>query len=200
MMEIDVQCVQCSIDKHKTRKYTCTTDRTFLGDDFRSKLCCSGNSEGVRVSNTNRITRDDHNGYAGSVVPVTHQQQETMIHSNNENLAQTNHLIEQKQQLLLTRKQLTDINKSSWTRHAKFRSYSKFDIREQSFIGWTSASTFPIWMFAKAGFFYKGKYTFYLFKIYITITTCIFRADCEATIYQFINCVVGNCFAVNYLM
>ncbi|XP_063437133.1 death-associated inhibitor of apoptosis 2-like [Mytilus trossulus] len=156
MMESDGQCVQCSIGEQKTRKYTCTTDRTILGDDLRSKLCCSGKSESVSVSNNNSSIHYDQNGYAGAVMPVIHQQQETVIHSYNENLAQTNDLIQQKQQLLFTRTQHRDRNESRSTKHTKFRSYSKFDIREQSFIGWTSTSTLPIWIFAKAGFFYKG--------------------------------------------
>ncbi|CAC5362542.1 BIRC7_8 [Mytilus coruscus] len=53
------------------------------------------------------------------------------------------------------RKQIGDGNERRCTR-AKFRSYSKLTIRKQSFIGWTSECTLPIWMFARAGFFYKG--------------------------------------------
>ncbi|CAC5362544.1 BIRC7_8 [Mytilus coruscus] len=91
-------------------------------------------------------------------MPTILQPQETVINSNMENFTQANNLLEKKQQLLFSQRQHCGRNesRSNSNRHAKFRSYSKYNIREQSFIGWTSDCPLPIWMFAKAGFFYKG--------------------------------------------
>lgn len=56
----------------------------------------------------------------------------------------------------------------------KFRAYSKEDIRERSFVGFTSASKWAKLVFAIAGYFYKGNvfstiYNFVFFKKDVTL-------------------------------
>ncbi|CAC5399286.1 BIRC7_8 [Mytilus coruscus] len=154
-MEIESHIIQCSVDEPCSRNFTCTSNSYFTGTDKKSKVCCSGKSECFPVLNNESNIRIGQHGCAGSTIFHPY---ETEININSAP-QQTHDLIENKQQQLFTqhaRKQHGNRNESTSTRRAKFRSYSKYSIREQSFIGWTSDCVIPIWMFAKAGFFYKG--------------------------------------------
>ncbi|XP_052096554.1 baculoviral IAP repeat-containing protein 2-like [Mytilus californianus] len=158
--------VQCSADGSKSKVYTFPTDNIVADVDSGSKVYCSGQFGGFAENrgvfhneSKNNISQNMQNEYIGSVVQTTIRQHQNGIISYQGFVAHTdehaNELIEKKQQLLFTRKQIGDGNEKRSNR-AKFRSYSKLTIRKQSFIGWQSTCTLPIWMFAMAGFFYKG--------------------------------------------
>lgn len=160
MMEIDNQIIQCSVDEPRSKHFICTSKSNFTDTDVKSKVDGSGKWEGLHVSNNESNIHYVQNGYADSNTLHPH---ETVIYSHSEP-QQTN--VEKKQQFMFKQHAqrqhgIRDENRS--TRRAKFRSYSKYSIREKSFIGWISDSGLPIWMFAKAGFFYKGKCK-YVFK------------------------------------
>lgn len=149
--------MQCSVDELCSTTLTCTSNSSFYFTDVdvRSKGYSCGNSQRVPVSNNESKGHNVQDGCAGSIILPPH---ETVINSNSAP-QHANDNIEKKQPLLFTqhaRKQHDTRKESRSNRRAKFRSYSKYNIREQSFIGWTSNCVLPTWMFAKAGFFYKG--------------------------------------------
>lgn len=165
MMEIDNQIIQCSGDEPRSRHFTCTSNSKFTDTDVISKVDGSGKWEGLPVSNNESNINYVQNGCAGSNILHSH---ETVIYSHS-SPQQAN--VEKKQQFPFTQHAQRHHgirNENRSTRRAKFRSYSKYSIREQSFIGWISDCVLPIWMFARAGFFYKGKYkinVLYMFSI-----------------------------------
>ncbi|VDI51529.1 Hypothetical predicted protein [Mytilus galloprovincialis] len=149
-MEIDNQIIQCSVDASCSRHIICTSNSDFTDTDVISKV---EKSEGSPVSNNESNIHYVQNGCAGS--NILHPN-ETVIYSQR---APQQADVEKKRQVLFTQNAQRHHgikNKNRSTRRAKFRSYSKISIREQSFIGWISDCVLPIWMFAKAGFFYKG--------------------------------------------
>lgn len=156
-VRIDGQLFTSSYNDPKCKDYTFPSDSNLTGVDSGSKVCCSGQPKGVSVSRGHFNIESDTNyaldGYVDSVVQNTDQQMG--INSNQDYFAQPNELISKKQQLLFIQKQNGEGSERR-SKHAKFRSYSKLSIRKQSFIGWTSDCSLPIWMFAMAGFFYKG--------------------------------------------
>ena len=151
---------QCSADESNSKTYTISTDNVVDG----SKIFCSGQIRGFvlnqGVSNNESKTHITQIVNSGSIIQNSGQAQQLGTIHNQGFIAQTNRhtntLIEKKQKSLFTEKQIGDRNERRITR-AKFRSYSKLTIRKQSFIGWTSECMLPIWNFAMAGFFYKGK-------------------------------------------
>lgn len=149
---VENMSVQCSSEESKSKAYTFQTDNIGADVDLGSKVYCSGQTgcfaEDRSVFTNESTTHGAKNGYIWSVVQTTVQPLQTLVNDKNE-------LIAKKKELLFTGKQIGDGNERRCTR-AKFRSYSKLTIRKQSFIGWTSECTLPIWMFARAGFFYKG--------------------------------------------
>ncbi|CAG2195544.1 unnamed protein product [Mytilus edulis] len=157
--------VQCSNHELNSKAYLTTfpTNKEKADVDLGSKVYGRGQLGGVAenrgVLNYESKTNIIQNGDIDSVNQNLGQQQQTGMVGYRGFLAQTNEhtheLVEKKQPLLFTRKQIGDRNERRSSR-AKFRSYSKLTIRKQSFIGWTSECMLPIWMFAIAGFFYKG--------------------------------------------
>lgn len=157
--------VQCSNHELNSKTYLTIfpTNKEKADVDLGSKVYGRGQLGGVAenrdVLNYESKTNIIQNGDIDSVNQNLGQQQQTGMVSYRGFLAQTNEhtheLVEKKQPLLFTRKQIGDRNERRSPR-AKFRSYSKLTIRKQSFIGWTSECMLPIWMFAIAGFFYKG--------------------------------------------
>lgn len=165
MMETDSHIKQCSVDETCSRSFTCTSNSTFTDTDLdvRSTVHGSGKSEGLPASNNESSIPYVQNGCAGSNILHPH---ETVIYSHS---APQQANVKKKRQCLFTqheRRQHGIKNENRSTRRAKFRSYSKYGIREQSFIGWISDCVLPIWMFAKAGFFYKGKYKINVLYMY----------------------------------
>ncbi|XP_063437141.1 baculoviral IAP repeat-containing protein 3-like isoform X2 [Mytilus trossulus] len=147
------QIIQCSDDEPFSRHFIYTSNSDFTDTDVISKVNSSGKWEGLPVPNNESNINYVQNGCADSNILHSH---ETVVYSHS-SPQQANG--EKKQQFLLTqhaKRQHGIKNENRSTRRAKFRSYSKYSIREQSFIGWISDCVLPIWMFAKAGFFYKG--------------------------------------------
>lgn len=62
---------------------------------------------------------------------------------------------ERKRSLLFTQK--TEGEPDAESRPPKFRAYKNIDLRIKSFVGFVTLCLYPPFMFAKAGFFYKGK-------------------------------------------
>lgn len=155
-VRIDGQLFQSSNNDQKCKDYAFPSDSILMSVDSGSKVCVSGQSIGFSVNRGHcNIERDaDYvlHGYVDSVVHNTDQQMGN--NSNQEYFAKPNEIISKKQ-LLFSQKQNGE-GKERRGKHAKFRSYSKLNIRKQSFIGWTSDCLVPIWMFAMSGFFYKG--------------------------------------------
>lgn len=157
------QLFPSSNNDQKCKDYALPTDSISAGVDSGYKVYCSGHSIGFSVNRGHINIESEHidvlDGDVNYVVQNTDQQM--VINSIQDKSAQPNDLISKKQQFLFAQKQNGE-GKDRRSKHAKFRSYSKLNIRKQSFIGWTSDCLVPIWMFAMSGFFYKGYYNYNL--------------------------------------
>lgn len=130
----------------------------------QSQFLCSGRATGftseTSVSNSYVETHDRDVETDGEINGLTnrHSMRLQSPHVRTENTddlhlqAKVQH--ERKRKLLFTQK--IEGEPDAESRPAKFRAYKNIDIRIKSFVGFVTLCLYPPFMFAKAGFFYKG--------------------------------------------
>ena len=129
--------------------------------DQQSQFLCSGRTTGFTgetfVSNSYVVTHDRDVETDGEI--NTHSLRLQSPHVRTENTddlhlqAKVQH--ERKRKLLFTQK--IEGEPDAESRPAKFRAYKNIDLRIKSFVGFVTLCLYPPFMFARAGFFYKGK-------------------------------------------
>lgn len=131
---------------------------TIPAHDFareKSEVLCSGQTVGftghTSVTNDDIETDGEMNNHMNG--HFSEQQNVAGTPNGNEFFVRAKQQHEIKRKYLFT--QNTDVQQSR-RNNPKFRTYSKLDIRIQSFLGFVSICILSPYMFAKAGFFYKG--------------------------------------------
>ena len=128
--------------------------------DQQSQFLCSGRDTGftgeTSVSNSYVETHDRDLETDGEINVHSLRLQSPHVRTENTDdlylQAKVQH--ERNRSLLFTQK--TEGEPDAESRPPKFRAYKKIDLRIKSFVGFVTRCLYPPFLFAKAGFFYKG--------------------------------------------